>query len=124
MEKQLLSMMTQTVRFYAPVGKPDPYGFQQYATTPIEVKCHIESREQRIYDSTSDVNVGSGRCFTAGVFPWLNENYEMFVPDPSYTTGWRQVDIAAVTIRNDEKGPHHNVVYFGERGNRGTRTNA
>jgi hypothetical protein len=122
MDVELMALCTQQVRFYAQTTV-DEYGFQTWSKTPQVVNCHMESRVQLFATRTGEMKTQSGRCFLAGVFPWLTDRYLMEVPDVSTPSGWRQTEILAVTVRYNESAADHQVVHFGERGDRGRETN-
>lgn len=122
LDPELIELMTQTVRFYAPVGT-DEYGYQKFSTTYTEMACHIRGRLQMITIPNGELKSSTGTVYLAGVLPALTDAWTMDVPDLSSTTGWRGVELAAVTLIYDEAEPCYQAVHYGERGNRGRSRN-
>lgn len=122
MDPALQELCTQTVRFYAQTGVNE-YGFQSWSNVAVPVLCHVQSRSQLYASSTGEHKVQTGRLWLAVICPWLTDRYLMEVPDLSMASGFRQVEILAVTVEYNEVEADHQVVHFGERGDRGREMN-
>jgi hypothetical protein len=118
-DPQLAAMMTQRAYAYAPAGV-DAYGHTSFSPTPLELPCHIRGRIQELVDKNGEAVVSTGNAILTDVYPGLNEQWSLLIPDPSVATGTtpgqRRVNIIAVITRYDEVGESHQVIYYGERG--------
>lgn len=120
-EQEFADLFTQTV-LVSQRTSTDAYGMESYGPDQ-PVPCHLEGRVQEIVTPTGEVRTSTGRFFCE-VVPWINDLCRLKVPDFQEVTGYRNVDIVAVSVRYDEDGPHHLMVHYGERGNKGFRSNA
>jgi hypothetical protein len=115
MEPELAALCTQTVKAYAP-GTTDAYGQLSYSATPLTLKCHIVGRFMEVIDKHGEAVTANGSAILTDCYPGLSDRYILDVPDMSMPSGWRRVNIISVVTRYDEKGPHHQVIYFGAQG--------
>lgn len=118
LEQEFKDAFTQTLRVYKYEGTND-YGQDAYDTDAVNIPCHINARVTEMLSEAGETRLSTGVAYI-DIVPWLTADDNAYVPETSShqsssNPGFRQIDIIGVQTAYDEDGPHHMVVYFGER---------
>lgn len=113
LEPEFEALFTQTLSVKRNLGTNE-YGQYAYEAVPVLIPCHIDGRVKEMHTPVGGTVLSTGAAYI-DVTPWLTAEDSGYVPELSDATGERVVDIIGVQTRYDESGPHHMVVYFGEK---------
>lgn len=119
----LAELMTQTVYAYPATGT-SPYGQPEFSADPLTIPCHIVGKVQEVITRAGEAMVSTGYAICTTVYPGLDDEAVLDIPEPSDPTGRRRVNIIAIVTRYDEAGPSHQAIYYGPRGGSNWGTNA
>ena len=100
-------MMREVVVFNS-ASAVDKYGKQSFATASTTYRARIIMSERILRDKDGREIVEAGRAILYGVAASVTTLYKITLPDGSTPK------IVSVSSIQDETGPHHTVVGFGQ----------
>lgn len=112
-EPEFLELFTQRVRIQSFTGRNE-YGEETYSSSFVELPTHLVPKSESVTTQGGEVVWVAGTMYTE-VTAGLDTSDKYEVESYDQPGSWFEVDVVSIQVRYDEDGPHHMVLYYGEK---------